>query len=61
MDIYSLAITHIYTRPRPVRISAWAEDRYYSNQIALPRLSSGLLGSVTIMVGVILILGITLI
>lgn len=61
MDIYSLAITHIHARPQPVRMSAWAEDCYYSNQIVLPRLSSGLLGSVTITVGVVLILGITVI
>ena len=34
-----------------------AEDRYYANQIALPRLSPGLLGSIAMMAGVFLILG----
>ncbi|MER9078667.1 hypothetical protein [Mesorhizobium sp. M0895] len=61
MDIYSLAATHIHTAARPGPMSAWAEDRYYSDQIAWPHLNQGLLGSIVMTAGVILILGITLI
>ncbi|CDZ60819.1 hypothetical protein [Neorhizobium galegae] len=61
MDIYSLAITHIHTQAQPVRMSAWAEDRYYSDQMALTRLSLGLLGSIAMTAGMFLILCTTLI
>ena len=61
MDIYSLAAANIHTAPRPAPMSARAEDRYYSNQIVLPRLSRGLLGSLAMTASVILILGMTLI
>ena len=61
MDIYSLAVTHTHAGAPPAPMSARAEDRYYSNQIAMPRLSPGLLGSIAMTASVILILGITLI
>ncbi|RXT30570.1 hypothetical protein B5P46_01085 [Rhizobium leguminosarum] len=61
MDIYGLAVTHIHTAVRPVRMSAWAEDRYYSNQMDLRRLNPGLRGSIAIAAGLTLILGVTLI
>lgn len=54
MDIYGLAITHIRTAVRPVRMSAWAEDRYYSNQMDLRRLNPGLRGSIAIAAGLTL-------
>ena len=62
MDIYSLAVTHIHTGLRPVPLSARAEDHYYcSNQVVLPHLSRGLLRSIAMTAGVILIIGLTLI
>ncbi|NKN38995.1 hypothetical protein HFC70_21815 [Agrobacterium sp. a22-2] len=61
MDIYSLTITHIHTGPQPVRMSARAEECYYSSQFALQRLSPGLLRSIVIGASVTLILGIALI
>ena len=61
MDIYSLAATHIHAEARQAPMTARGEDRYYANQIALPRLSPGLLGSIAMMAGVILILGTNLI
>ncbi|CAN7580098.1 hypothetical protein [Mesorhizobium sp. LjNodule214] len=61
MDIYSVAVTNIHAGARPAPMSARAEERYYSNQIALPHLSPGLLGSIAITAGVILILGIPLV
>lgn len=61
MDIYSLTIAHMHAGVRPVRMSAWAEDRYYSSQIALPRLNPGVLRSIVIPACMALALGITLI
>jgi hypothetical protein len=61
MDIYSLAATHVHAHPRPGPMKARAEDRYYATQIALPHLRTGLLGSIPMMVGVILLLGTSLI
>ncbi|NTH49162.1 hypothetical protein G6K98_31440 [Agrobacterium rhizogenes] len=60
MDIYSLAITHIRTEPRPVRMNAWVEDRYYWNHTGL-RFRLGLRGSIAMAAGMIMMLGITLI
>ncbi|MER8692097.1 hypothetical protein NKI77_07960 [Mesorhizobium opportunistum] len=61
MDIYSLAATHINTGVRPGPMSAQAEDRYYSDQISWPPPKQGLLGSIAMTAGVVLILGMTLI
>lgn len=57
MDIYGLAATHIHTEPRSAPMTARAEDRYYTNQIALARLSPALLGSIAMMAGIVLFLG----
>jgi hypothetical protein len=61
MDIYSLAAAHVHAQPRPAPMKARAEDRYYANQIALPLLRPGLLGSIAMIAGVILFLGASLI
>ncbi|QTG17281.1 hypothetical protein G6M86_28780 (plasmid) [Agrobacterium tumefaciens] len=61
MDIYSLAITHIHAPVPTVRMSAWAEDRYYSDHKGVPRFRPGLFGSVAMAAGMIMILGMTLI
>ena len=61
MDIYSLVATNIHPGARPEPMNARAEDRYYSDQITLPRLSPGVLRSIAMTAGVILILGIGLI
>ena len=61
MDIYSLAATHIHAEAQPAPTTARAEDRYYANHIALPRLRPGLLGSIAMLAGLILILGTSLI
>ncbi|CAN7649803.1 hypothetical protein [Rhizobium sp. LjRoot254] len=60
MDIYSLTTIHIHIAMRPARMSAWAEDHYYSNHMGV-RLGSGLLGSIALAAGVTMMLGITLI
>lgn len=56
MDIYSLVAANIRPKADPARMDAKAEDRYYSDQIALPRLSPGLLGSIVVTSCAILIL-----
>ena len=61
MDIYSLVAANLHTEPRQASMNARAEDRYYSDQITLPRLSPGVLRSIAMTAGVILILGIGLI
>lgn len=61
MDIYSLAIAHIHTAARPARMNARAEDRYYSNHRDVRRSRPGLLGSIAMVGGVIMMLGISLI
>lgn len=61
MDIYSLAITHIQIEPRPVRMNTSAEDRYYSNHMGLRRFRPGLLRSIAMAAGMVMMLGITLI
>jgi hypothetical protein len=55
MDIYSLVAANLQTKAHPAPMSARSEERYYSEQIALPRLSPRLFGSVAMMVGVILV------
>ena len=60
MDIYSLVAANIHSGTHPARIDARAEDRYYSDQVGLPRLSLRLLGSIVVTTCTILILvGIT--
>ncbi|MUZ76188.1 hypothetical protein GOZ90_26500 [Agrobacterium vitis] len=61
MDIYGLVITHIRTELRPVRMNAWAEDRYYSTHMGLRRFRPGPFESISMAAGLILMLGITLI
>lgn len=61
MDIYSLVAANLHTEPRQASMNARAEDRYYASQITLPHLAPRLLGSIAMMAGVILILGMSLI
>ena len=61
MDIYSLVAANLQAGPRQAPMDGRAEDRYYAQQIALPRLAPELLGSIAMMCGVILILGMFLI
>ncbi len=61
MDIYSLTAAHMRITARPARMSAREEDRYYSNQVALPRLDPRLIGAISMVVSVILIFGVGLI
>jgi len=56
MDIYGLIATNMRSRARPARMDAKSEDRYYSDQVALPRLSRGLLGSIVVMTCALLVL-----
>jgi hypothetical protein len=44
MDLQSLVAAHMPNRRRPTQMGAAAEDRYYRNQITLPRLKLRLLG-----------------
>ncbi|MBY5412467.1 hypothetical protein HFO98_29315 [Rhizobium leguminosarum] len=44
MDLQSLVAAHMPDRRRPTPMDASAEDRYYRNQITLPRLRLRLLG-----------------
>jgi hypothetical protein len=60
MDIYSLVAANTHTGGHPTPMSARAEDRYYSDQFALSGLNPGLLGSIAMTAGVILIFGLTL-
>ncbi|OWK25557.1 hypothetical protein AJ87_09115 [Rhizobium yanglingense] len=57
MDIYSLAITHIHAAARPLRMSAWEEESYYSNHKGGRHFGPVLLGSIAMAVGVIMMLG----
>ena len=61
MDIYSIAAANLQISARPSRMNAEAENRYYSKQVALPRLGPGLLGSIAMTASVILMMGIVLI
>lgn len=61
MDIYGLAATHIHPQPRSPPMNTQAENRYYANQIGLPPLHPGLIGSVAMIAGIILLLGTSLI
>ncbi len=61
MDIYSLVAANLHAGPRQAPMNARSEDRYYAQQITVPRLGPGLLGSIAMMTSVILILGIFLI
>ena len=55
MDIYSLVATNTRSGGYPARMDAKSEDRYYSDQVARPRLSPGLLGSIVVTSCVLLI------
>jgi hypothetical protein len=57
MDIYGLAAAHIHSQPRSSPMNAQAENRYYANQICLPSLHPGLIGSVAMIAGIILLVG----
>ena len=46
MDIYSLVATNMRSGAHPAPMDAKSEDRYYSDQVALPRMSPRLLGSI---------------
>ena len=56
MDIYSLVATNMRSGGHPARMDPKSEDRYYSDQLALPRLSAGLLGSIVATTCALLIL-----
>ncbi|MGR9188866.1 hypothetical protein [Rhizobium leguminosarum] len=56
MDLQSLVAAHMPNRRRPSQMSAAAEDRYYRNQITLPRLRLRLLGLTAATAGVTLLL-----
>ena len=56
MDIYSLVATNIRSKGHPVPMAAKAEDRYYRDQVALPRLNPSLLGSIVAATCAILVL-----
>ncbi|NEJ25809.1 hypothetical protein GR247_37900 [Rhizobium leguminosarum] len=55
MDLQSLVAAHMPNR-RPTPMGAAAEDRYYRNQITLPRLRLRLLGLTAATAGVTLLL-----
>ena len=57
MDIYGLVATNIRSKNHPVQMAAEAEDRYYREQVALPRLNPSLLGSIVAATCAILVLG----
>lgn len=56
MDIYSLVATNIRSKGHPVPMATKAEDRYYREQVVLPRLNPGLLGSIVATTCAILVL-----
>ncbi|MER8423891.1 hypothetical protein [Mesorhizobium sp. M1112] len=55
MDIYSLVAANLHSGARPALKDAKSEDRYYSDQVALPRLGPGLLGSIAVCALLILV------
>ena len=56
MDLQNLVAAHMLNRRRPQQMDASAEDRYYSDQIALPRPGLRMLAPVAAVAGVILLL-----
>ena len=56
MDLQSLVAAHMAIRRRPTPMNASAEDRYYRDQVSLPRRSLRLLGSFATTAGVIVLL-----
>jgi len=48
MDIYSLAAANLHSASRPAPGDSKAEDRYYSDRLALPRLAPRLLGAIVV-------------
>ena len=56
MDLQSLVAAHMPNRRRKTQMGAAAEDRYYRNQITLPRLGLRLLGLLATTAGVTLLL-----
>ncbi|MGR9075257.1 hypothetical protein [Rhizobium leguminosarum] len=56
MDLQCLVAAHMPNRLRPRQMGAAAEDRYYRNQITLPRLKLRLLGLTAATAGVTLLL-----
>ena len=55
MDIYSLVAANLHAGARPTPMDGKSEDRYYSRQVALPRLGRGLLGSIVVCALLILV------
>ena len=56
MDLQSLVAAHMPNRRPQTQMGAAAEDRYYRNQITLPRLRLRLLGLTAATAGVTLLL-----
>ncbi|MBY5796314.1 MULTISPECIES: hypothetical protein [Rhizobium] len=56
MDLQSLVAAHMPNRRRPTQMGASVEDRYYRNQITLPRLRLRLLGLIATTAGAALLL-----
>ena len=56
MDRQSLVAAHMLNRRHPTRMGAAAEDRYYKDQITLPRLRLRLLGLIATTASVTLLL-----
>ena len=56
MDLQSLVAAHMPNRRPQTQMGAAAEDRYYRNQISLPRLRLRLLGLTAATAGVTLLL-----
>ena len=56
MDRQSLVAAHMLNRRRPTPMGAAAEDRYYKDQITLPRLQLRLLGLIATTASVTLLL-----
>lgn len=56
MDLQSLVAAHMLNRRRPTQMGASAEDRYYRNQITLPRLRLRLIGLIATTAGATLLL-----
>lgn len=55
MDFYSLVAGGFGQRPRPAEMTAKEEQRYYA-RVSLPRLPSGLVGSLATLAGIVLVL-----
>ncbi|MBY5558928.1 hypothetical protein [Rhizobium leguminosarum] len=60
MDLQSLVAAHMPNRHRATQMGASAEDRYYRNQITLPRLRLRLLGLIATTAGATLLLAVVI-